>query len=137
MCEKSAMGVQGTPYNGGLNTGLEECQRSGVFINGSRAPLAIATAGIISIVPPGKVATIPVSSDIRLRSDADSGVISWTVTSAVLPAQLADAPTGELHTDNRTFTVPNTGTVIRLASGDYSKLVFFAPLTAAEVTQNQ
>lgn len=134
MCEKSSSGQKTGPFYGMLTTGIEQCQRSGVFVNGTRAPVEVQTGGMRYSVPSGKAATVPVSQDVRLKIDAP-GMVGWTVTSAVLPAQLVDAPAVADAPE-----APQGGAVLvtqqpdqtgcmefTLSTGDYTKLVFVMP----------
>lgn len=91
MCEQSRQGTLGLPYSGPIQTGIEACQRTGVFLNSSNKAVRIRTGGVSFMVAPGTSATIPISQDIWVEGKG-AGLFVWTVTSAVLAAQVLEAP---------------------------------------------
>lgn len=124
MCEKTASGTVSAPADFEIQTGLAECQRSGVFINGTTGAVVVMSNGIRYAVPVGKAATIPVGRGVRVTGHGD-GVVVWTVTSAALPAQLSDAPAVNDQGGGSVllFEYQDEG-AITLSSGSYNKLMF-------------
>lgn len=124
MCQISNQGSLGVPFNGNLSTSMEQCQRTGVFINGSSDVVTIRTGGIHFVIPAGMVATVPVAQDIWIEAQG-KGSLLWTVTDAVLPAQLAPAPAVAQQTkvaEVRTVRFPTPGTLV--LKSQPSKLIF-------------
>lgn len=130
MCEKSRQGSFGGPAEFvNLTTGIEQCQRSGTFINSTSAALKVRTEGMTFSIPAGKSGTVPVGPDVQLHASG-KGAVAWALTSAVLPAQINDAPSigaqddptpaesaeVKLHTNNGTVK-------LTLDTGTYSKFV--------------
>lgn len=107
-------------------TNMDNCQRSGVFVNNSAAPVEIATNGSSWSVAPGMVATVPVGRSIMLWSEGSSGTLSYLVTTAALPASIGQAPprvtADEIPVQ---IIVLNPGQGIRLSHGNYTKLTAF------------
>ena len=133
MCQEvSRQGSIGAPYTGSINTGMEDCQRSVVILNNTDKSVKFTCSGIKYTVPAGKAATLPVGLGVLNFEALGRGLISYTVTSSVLPASLADAPAVNenygLTSMNQTFLVANGGLVIDLSGGDYTKLVFSLPV---------
>lgn len=121
MCEVSRQGNIGLRADLYLNTGIENCQRTGIFLNSSDKSVTVKTAGTSFQVPAGKSITVPVGPEIRVTGGG-RGVLVWTVTSAVLAAQMTEAPPMQEETAGVKWL--ETGATITLSAGTYSKLVF-------------
>ena len=113
----------GAPHSNVLHTGIEQYQRTGVFINSTSKALTVRTAGTQFSIPAGKAATVPVGQDIYLDAKG-KGAITWTVTSAVLAAQVQDAPhVQEQDEAAGSQVLEHPGATLLLSSGSYTKLV--------------
>lgn len=147
MCEKSRHGVLGAPHAETLLSDIEDCQRSGVFVNGTDGEVIVQTDGIAYVVPPARAATVPVSPDVFLRATG-RGAVSWTLTTAVLAAQLSEAPAmrpvssgnggGEgaapISTELMALPESESGVIVDLSSGNYHKLVFIFPINNGQAS---
>lgn len=134
MCEKTASGTVSAPADFEIQTGIAECQRSGVFMNGTSGAVTVTSNGVRYGVAPGQAVTVPVGRGVRVTATGD-GVVVWTVTSAALGAQVAQAPQiGESGTGARVLLFPPSERPlgVLLGSGSYSKLVFIGAEAAEE-----
>ena len=128
MCkDASANGVESLPYSGKIKTGIEPCQKSGVFINSSNRAAVVESNGLAFTVGAGKSVTMPIGADLAVKGTGD-GLFSWTVTSAVLAAQVQTAPTlGTAGTAPGAQVLEHPGATLLLSSGSYTKLVIIDP----------
>lgn len=131
MCEKTASGTIPTPADQNIKSTIADCQRSGVFVNGTNRVAYIVSSGTRYVLPVGKALTVPVGSFVNVYAQGD-GVVVWTLTSAALPAQVSDAPEIERDlsapepSELTTFKNNGQGIDLTLSSPAYSKLVFMA-----------